>query len=180
VRKTLSVLLALVICVTSVGCKPEVYKTIETAEQVVSAAQQILSTSNPEAGAILVQVGSGLSTLDALLHQYDQSVAAGKPGIATQIQAVANTITANLSTVLSVVKVKNPELIEYITTAVAIANSVINVVIANLPTTSTAPAMARADGTVGGALPTVPFKNHKDLKKIWNDKIGGAFPKAKV
>jgi hypothetical protein len=90
---------------------------------------------------------------------------------------VVGTLTANLTDVLATVHVKNPELVEYITVAVAVANSVVTIILSHLPSG------VKAQDTIVGqaaALPTVPFKSHKDLKAAWNNKVEAAFPQAVV
>lgn len=180
-QKCLSVgliaLLAFLPLITT-GCgTSELQSSITVAEQVVESAGNILSASNPAAGSLLLQAGGTLKELGALVAQYDAAVAAGKPGIATQIQAVVGTLTGNLTDILATVRVKNPELIEYITVAVAVANSVVTIILSHLP-----PGTKAQDTIVGqsAALPTVPFKNHKDLKAAWNNKVKAAFPSAVV
>jgi hypothetical protein len=172
----LAMMVALPMVTTGCGTS-ELQSSITVAEQVVESSGNILSASNPAAGALLLQSGGTLKELGSLVAQYDAAVAAGKPGIATQIQAVVGTLTANLTDVLATVHVKNPELVEYVTVAVAVANSVVTIILSHLPSG------VKAQDTIVGqaaALPTVPFKSHKDLKAAWNNKVKTAFPQAVV
>ena len=166
---------------TLTGCgAPELIADINVAQEVAQSAGNILSASNPEAGAKLEQAAATLGELSKLVGQYDAAVAAGKPGIATQIQAITGTLTNNLSDILATVRVKNPELVEYITVAVAIGNSVVTTILAHLPANAGTVQAQAAIVAQSQALPTVPFKSHKDLKNAWNNKVKAAYPGAKI
>lgn len=180
--KALAVLLALTLTFSVAGCgTSELRQNIQTAQAITDAAAKILSASNPEVGTLLTQASGNLALLDTLVAQYEASVAAGKPGIATQIQAITSTLQGNLSQILAAVRVKNPELLEYIQVAVAIANSVVTIVISRLPAPPPEQAPLRATMQAKAqALPTVEFSSHKDLKQIWNDKVRTAYPKSKI
>jgi len=166
-------------CILTTGCSSEVQKTVNTAEAVLESAGNILSASNPADGAMVMRAAADFKEIGSLLDQYDKSVAAGKPGIATQIQAVTGTLQANLQTILGDVNVHNPELVEYITVAVAIANGVVSTIVANLP--QAPPGATVAQSAVNrGQLPVIQFKTHKDLANYWNGKVKDRFPKAMV
>jgi len=180
VHSCFAAMLAGAMVVSLVACSAdEVVQVIDTARDVAQQTGNIVSAVNPEYGSQIQQVASGLGDLEMLVKQYEAAVAAGKPGIATQIQAVSNTAKANLAAILADAHVKDAEHVEYITLFVAIANSAIVEVLNHLPASQQTTAQAAVLST-GQPLPTIPFKTHKDLKNAWNSKVKSQFPKAQI
>jgi hypothetical protein len=181
IRSIAAVVLTCLMILSLTGCN-ELQSELSVAHDAIASAAGILQPVNPDYASKLTKVANDIAEVENLEAQYNAAAASAKPGIANQVQAVSATITANLKDILAAVNVHNPEMVEYISVGVAIANSVIVNIANHLPTTAQ-PATAQA-ATIGGvaqpALPTVPFDNYKDLKKAWNNKVAGKFPNAKI
>jgi len=91
-RKFASATLALLLAILPIGLAgcgaSELVQSIDVARAVVSAAEGILSASDPEAGGYLKEAAADLKLLADLVGQYDKAVAAGKPGIGAQIEGL--------------------------------------------------------------------------------------------
>lgn len=180
-NKCLTSSLVLCFLLTSTGCPlslPELVKDINAAQVVAQSAGNILSAVNPTDGQVMLKIANELKGLSTEVSNFEKASGAAQNGIAAQIKVATDTLTADLSNILSLVNVHNPELTEYITVAVAIANSVITVVLQNLPAAGISPQSKTL--AQSAALPSVPWKTHKDLKATWNNKVKVAYPKATV
>jgi len=182
-RKFASATLAILLFILPLGLAgcgaSELVQSIDVARDVVSAAEGILSAGDPEAGEYLKEAGADLKLLADLVGQYDKAVAAGKPGIGAQIEGLTGALTANLTRILAAAHVKHPELVEYITVAVAIANSVVGTVIEHLPANGSWQRAVNVRAQ-SASLPTIPYSSPKDLKNAWNSAVSQAYPGAKI
>jgi len=96
------------------------------------------------------------------------------------LQATASAISANLVAILDGVHVKNPELITYVSVAVAVINSAITVLISSLPAQQ---ATSARSATIQ-SHETLPLlrnaKKASDLKAAWNNVVKMEHPEAVV
>lgn len=181
-QAVIAVVMTCLMILSLTGCN-ELQSELSVAHDAITSAAAILQPVNPDYAAKLTKVANDIAEVENLEAQYNAASATAKPGIAGQVQAVTSTMTANLKDILAAVNVSNPEMVEYISVGVAIANSVIVNIVNRLPSGPAPPVIAAA-AVVGGAaqpaLPTVPYKTYKDLRKAWNDKVSTKFPNSKI
>jgi hypothetical protein len=97
-------------------------------------------------------------------------IAAWKPGApATEIINELDVVQTNLSQILSVAHVVNPQQLNLIETAVQLAIATIQIVIAQLPASpAAAPKMAARTATVPVVITKTTPRNAKEYKAQWN------------
>lgn len=173
------------VMIATIGCVSELITSLNVAQSATKAAGKILTPVNAEYGAALSKIGNEFGALGGFVGDFDKSVAAGKPAIAQEIKNATDTLTQDLSGILAMAQIKNPEKIEYVTIFVAIGAEAVDQVIAHLPQAGVT-AQAATVSTMAKLphlkdLPGAPaFKDHNSLKKVWNDAVAKEFPKAKI
>lgn len=161
-----------ILCLTLTGCP----KALNVAIEVLNSAAGILAPLNIKDSNALKEAAKGLSDVEKAYQDYEKAEEALKPGKLATLSAAITATQDNLSVILADVHVKNPALIGTITTAVAIANTVLVTIIDKLPS-SAKPLSARANAQ---PLPTIKAKSANDLKKAWNDAVKAEHPEAMV
>jgi type IV pilus biogenesis protein CpaD/CtpE len=176
-RKAISVLLIVVLLPFISGCPTvdEVMNGLKVADSVAKAAQPILQPVNPQASDILTKVSTDLELIIKTYQDYD-TAAGDKPSKAQLMQATATAIQGNLRELLAATGVKNQNLIVIVSTAVAVVNSALTVLLAKLP----APTVTQAK-TAGGELPVIgKATKARDLKDAWNNAVKKMYPQSKI
>jgi hypothetical protein len=181
VLSLLLVALTLISPVFTTGCtNTQVQDTLLVAEQVAENAAVVLQPLNPEAATALSKVDTALKAVGKTYGDY-YAATEDKPGKLILLQGAVNAVSANLHDLLNVAGVRNPEINLYVTAAVAIANTTINLVVAHLPKATQS--VAHVNTTMFGApLPVVPGKpkSASDLANYWNSQVGALHPEAMV
>lgn len=162
--------------VTSGCSSDQVQASITVASQVATSAAQIIAPVNPGAGQLLTAVGKGISDAGAAYQDYLNAEASQKDAKGAELRAALSAIQGNLSTVLADVRVKNPQLVQYITVGVAVVNTTV-VLLLNLLNKS-APQAASTQSAAASTLPVLPAKNANDLKTAWNNACKNGYPQA--
>ena len=130
---------ALIVSLTACGA---VTDTLAAASVILNSAAGILATPDPSVSILLMAASNDVTTASSLYTQWQAAAATDKPGLAGQLEALDQTITAKLDQVLSLVAVKDPTLVEEVTTAVGIANAAIGAIIAIVTINAATPAQA--------------------------------------
>jgi hypothetical protein len=163
--------------VTSGCSSDQVQASITVAAQVSTSAAQIIAPVNPEAGQLLTAVGKGISDAGTAYQDYLNAETSQKDAKGAELRAALSAIQGNLSSILADVRVKNPQLVQYITVGVAVVNTTV-VLLLGLLNKSAPQATAAAQSASASALPVLPAKNANDLKTAWNNACKNGYPQA--
>lgn len=182
INSKLSMLLIAALLVPTVagtsGCSSDqVQASITVASQVATSAAQIIAPANPEAAQLLTAVGKGIADAGVAYQDYENAEAGLKGTKAAALRAALAAIQGNLSTILADVRVKNPQLLQYITIGVAVVNTTVTLILNLVNKSSPAPGPI-VQSASASALPLLPAKNANDLKKAWNDACKKDYPQA--
>jgi hypothetical protein len=180
-RKRLALPLILAVVLTFNACSTDsVIDGLKVADTVAQAAIPIISPVNQPLATVMQKVSSDLEIVVKTYQDYESAAPGDKPAKATLIKATASAIQGNLSDILAAIGVKNPEIKEYVSVAVAVVNSALVVVLAKLPAEPQSAVSARS-ATKSATLPTVEgAKTAQDLKNAWNNAIKTAYPGSKI
>jgi hypothetical protein len=181
-RSIFAVLLAAVMAVLPVACtSAQVQDTISTASAVLSSASAILTPIDPQLGSVLSAASSAFTDVGKAYSDYLAAAAADQGQKAAALRAALSAIQGNLAQLLSDLQVRHPELVEYITVAVAVANSAVILIVSHIGTGATASASTVRATAQTSSLPVVAgAKSAKDLRAAWNNKVKVAFPSAVI
>lgn len=175
-RQILKTAMLAILCGTLVGCGiADVIASLNVGISVLTAAAGVTGL-DPAIAKEFMKVSKILTDITAAYDDYEKAESALKPGKLTDLEAGIQTAQADLSQILKDAGVKPPE---YLTVAVAVANSAIMALVQKLGSPTQAKlAMARG---LAKPLPIISgAKNAKDLKAAWNQAVKAEHPEAVI
>lgn len=179
VRMAALALLALTINMAIVGCtSSQIADSFAVAESALVSTSAILAPVNPGLAAVLKLGGVAVHDAYQVYTAYDSAPAADKATVAGRVRVAVLAAQQNLATLLADARIKNPELVVYVTAYVAVANTVLTLIVNHLPKQPS----ALRSASPAPALPTVPnAKSPEDLKKYFNSQVtAGGHPEAVI
>lgn len=166
-RTNLKLVSLILVVLLLAGCtSTEIADSFSVAEQALTATAAILQPVNPVLAAALTIGGTAVKSAYDTYSIYASAAPEDKATAAGRARTAINAAQQNLAQILAAAKIKNPELVTYVTAYVAVANTVLTLIYNHLPKTGTAAFM------VAPNLPVVQgAKSANDLKKFFNSQV---------
>lgn len=166
-------LIALLSVMSLTSCTDQqIADSFAVAESALTATSAILLPVNPGIAEALGVGGKLVADANSAYLAYESAPASEKATAAGKVQAAIAAAQGNLSALLADVRVKSPEAVGYITAYIAVANTVLTLIVNHLPKASGTVAVASARVVGGSELPLVAgAKSAADLKKYFNSQV---------